>query len=153
MSEPIFRPARRDDIRAIVDMLADDTLGQAREDVSEPLNPAYLDAFDAIEANPNELLAVAEVDGTVVGCLQLTFLPGLARKGLWRGQIEGVRVASSMRGSGLGRKMMVWALEECRKRKCGLVQLTSDKSRTDAHRFYENLGFELSHVGMKIMLE
>jgi GNAT superfamily N-acetyltransferase len=149
----VIRPARREDIRAIVEVLADDRLGQEREDLSEPLNPAYLAAFEAIEASANELLVVADLDGRVVGCMQITFLPGLSRKGMWRGQIESVRVDSSMRGTGLGRRMMGWALEECRRRKCGLVQLTSDRSRTDAHRFYENLGFEMSHVGMKIILD
>ena len=149
----VIRPARRADTRTIVEMLADDRLGQEREDLSEPLDPAYLAAFEAIEASANELLVVADLDGRVVGCMQITFLPGLSRKGMWRGQIESVRIDSSMRGRGLGKRMMGWALDECRKRKCGLVQLTSDRSRTDAHRFYENLGFEMSHVGMKIMLD
>ncbi len=85
--------------------------------------------------------------------MQLTFLPGLSRKGMWRGLVEGVRVAISRRGTGLGRKMMAWAIEECRKRNCGMVQLTTDKSRNDAHRFYEALGFEASHEGMKLALD
>jgi GNAT superfamily N-acetyltransferase len=147
------RRARLQDVRAIVAMLADDHLGKSREDLSEPLSPAYADAFQAIDADPNQLLAVAEIDGELVGCIQLTFLPGLSRKGMWRGLVESVRVAGPLRGTGLGRRMMEWAIAECRRRGCGIVQLTTDKSRTDAHRFYESLCFEASHFGMKLMLD
>lgn len=152
-SSPRLRRARLADVGAIVALLADDDLGRAREDLSTPLSPAYTDAFQAIDSDPNQLLAVAEVDGQVVGCLQLTFQPGLSRKGMWCGLIEGVRVARTRRGGGLGRQMMAWAIEECRKRDCGMVQLTSDTSRKDAHRFYESLGFAASHVGMKMALD
>jgi GNAT superfamily N-acetyltransferase len=98
------------------------------------------------------VLAVAEQDGRVVGCLQISFIPGLSRLGMWRGQIEAVRVASGQRGSGLGKAMLAWAIEQCRARGCGLVQLTTDKRRPQAHRFYESLGFEASHEGMKLTL-
>ena len=150
--EPEFRRARLADVPAIVAMLADDDLGKTREDLSEPLASSYAAAFQAIDSDPNQLLAVAERGGEVVGCLQITFLPGLSRKGMWRGQIESVRIASSIRGSGLGRRMIGWALEECRTRNCGIVQLSTVKSRKDALRFYESLGFVASHEGMKLTL-
>lgn len=151
-SGPQPRPATQDDLPAIVALLADDALGRTREDPSLPLRAAYLDAFAAITRDPNQLLAVAEADGVVVGCLQITFIPGLSRIGLWRGQIESVRVASGWRGKGLGQRMIAWAIERCRERGCGVVQLTSDVRRLDAHRFYERLGFEKTHVGMKLDL-
>nr|WP_229789969.1 GNAT family N-acetyltransferase [Pilimelia terevasa] len=131
-------------------MLADDPLGAARESPDD-LTP-YAAAYAVIDADPHQLLAVAERDGRVVGTLQLTFLPGLARRGTTRAQIEAVRVASGERGSGLGATLMEWAVEQARDRGCGLVQLTSDSSRTDAHRFYERLGFKASHVGFKLDL-
>ncbi len=95
---------------------------------------------------------MAEQDGQIVGTMQLSFLPGLARRGALRAQIEAVRVAQSQRGSGLGAAMMGWAIEEARRRGCALVQLTTDKSRTDAHRFYARLGFVATHEGMKLAL-
>jgi ribosomal protein S18 acetylase RimI-like enzyme len=149
MSEIVFRRATAADVPAIVALLADDVLGAARE---APGDPAYDAAFAAIDASPNELLAVAERDGRVVGCLQITFLPGLSHRGAWRGQIEGVRIAAGERGSGLGRRMLAWAVEQCRARGCRMVQLTTNKTRTDARRFYESLGFRASHEGMKLDL-
>lgn len=145
-----FRKARRDDLAAIIRLLADDKLGQSREVVSEPVDARYEEAFAAIEADANQLLAVA-VDGNdgVVGCLQLSFIPGLSRTGMWRGQIESVRIADGQRGSGLGSAFIEWAVERAVERGCGLVQLTSDKARPDAIRFYENLGFVASHEGLK----
>jgi GNAT superfamily N-acetyltransferase len=151
-SRPAFRRARADDVPAIVAMLADDELGRGREDASLPLDPRYLVAFDEIDADPRELLAVAEADGEVVGCLQLTFLRGLSNLGALRGQIEGVRIASSRRGTGIGAAFVRWAVEECRARGCTVVQLTTDKRRADAHRFYGRLGFAASHEGMKLRL-
>lgn len=133
-------------------MLADDPLGRTRENPALPLDRRYEDAFAAIESSPHQLLVIAEMGAVPVGTLQLTFLPGISRLGEWRGQIEGVRIAASARGSGLGRAMVSWAVDECRRRGCGLVQLTSDASRTDARRFYESLGFVASHVGMKLHL-
>lgn len=152
MSEIFFRPAQASDVVGIVAMLADDDLGRLREDASTPLNTCYTEAFAAIESDPNQLLAVVELGGRLAGCLQLTFVPGLSRMGMWRGQIESVRIASGFRGQGLGRQMFEWAIHECRKRDCKLVQLTTDKSRADARQFYESLGFEASHEGMKLAL-
>jgi GNAT superfamily N-acetyltransferase len=147
-----FRAATAEDLPAILAMLIDDELGKLREDLSTPLNPAYLAAFDAIDRDPNQLLAVADRDGVVVGCFQLSFLAGLSHDGAWRGQIEGVRIAASQRGSGLGKAMMEWAIAQCRARGCRMVQLTTDKRRHDAHRFYARLGFVASHEGMKLEL-
>lgn len=152
MSDVSFRRATEADVAAIVALLADDGLGRGRENPALPLDRRYLDVFAALDSDPNQLLAVAERDGTVVGCLQLTFIPGLSRLGMWRGQIEAVRVAASERGTGLGGAMVGWAIERCRARGCGLVQLTTDKTRADAHRFYERLGFVASHEGMKLAL-
>lgn len=154
MTEPqlVFRRARQDDLPGIVAMLADDALGAGREDPSVPLNPRYTAAFTAIQQDPNQFLAVAEQGSHLVGCLQLSFIPGLSRLGLWRGQIESVRIASTHRGAGLGRAMFEWAIEQCRIQGCGLVQLTTDRARPDARRFYESLGFTASHDGMKLKL-
>jgi len=136
-----------------VALIAADQLGATRDGVRDDSDrAAYEQAFRAIDADPAHLLLVAESDGQVVGTMQLSFLPGLARRGALRAQIEAVRVAESTRGSGLGAGMMTWAIDEARRRGCALVQLTSDKSRTDAHRFYERLGFVASHEGMKLRL-
>ncbi|HKN95533.1 MAG TPA: GNAT family N-acetyltransferase [Pseudonocardiaceae bacterium] len=145
----MIRPARRDDVPAIVAMLADDPLGAERE---RPGDPAYLAAFDALADDPGQSLVVAESAGEVVGTLQLTFIPGLSRVGATRAQIEAVRVRSDMRGNGLGETMIRWAIDTARERGCVLVQLTTDASRVDAHRFYLRLGFRPSHVGMKLPL-
>ncbi|GAA0870751.1 GNAT family N-acetyltransferase [Brevundimonas basaltis] len=149
MDTVAFRRARAPDVPAIVALLADDPIGRLREDASEPLLAAYLDAFAAIEADPNQMLAVATAGERVVGTLQISFIPGLSRKGMWRGQIEGVRIAADLRGAGLGRRAFEWAIEACRARGCGLVQLTTDRKRPEAHRFYEQLGFTASHLGYK----
>ena len=146
MSDAVFRPAIATDLPAIVALLADDVLGAARE---RPGDPAYDAAFAAIAADANQLLAVADLRGRIVGCLQVSFIPGVSHRGAWRGQIESVRIGADQRGSGLGRRMMDWAIEQCRARGCRMVQLTTDKSRTDARRFYESLGFVASHEGMK----
>jgi GNAT superfamily N-acetyltransferase len=149
----ILRAARRADVPAIVALIAADQLGATRDGVRDETDlGAYLTAFEAIDADPAHILAVAESGGQVVGTMQLSFLPGLARRGSLRAQIEAVRVAASNRGSGLGAAMMAWAIDEARRRGCALVQLTSDKSRTDAHRFYRRLGFVASHEGMKLAL-
>lgn len=145
-----MRDAGATDIPAIVAMLADDMLGRDRE--AGIVDPAYLAAFAAIEADPNNRLLVAVQGGELVGCFQLTFIPGLGRGGAWRAQIESVRVAAASRGHGIGAAMMRWAIEQARERGCVLVQLTTDKRRGDAHRFYRRLGFEASHEGMKLAL-
>ncbi|ARO21984.1 N-acetyltransferase [Rhizobium sp. S9] len=145
-----FRLARLSDLAAIVRLLADDDLGAAREIVSDPVDARYLSAFAAIEADANQLLAVAtDASDQVLGCLQLSFLPGLSRTGMWRGQIESVRIARECRGGGLGAQFIEWAVAQCVERGCGLVQLTSDKTRKDSIRFYEKLGFVVSHEGLK----
>ncbi|PWJ83978.1 ribosomal protein S18 acetylase RimI-like enzyme [Pseudaminobacter salicylatoxidans] len=152
MSGIVFRRAREADLPAIVAMLADDELGKLREDTGLPLAQGYLAAFEAIDSDPNQYLAVATEGDAIVGTLQLTFIAGLSRKGALRGQIEAVRVAASHRSKGLGRKMFEWAIDECRTRGCILVQLTTDRDRLDAHRFYGRLGFEASHLGYKLKL-
>ena len=133
-------------------LLADDVLGQTRESPGPPPDPAYAQAFAAIERDPNQFMAVLEDAGEVVGYLQLTFIPGLSLKGMLRGQIESVRIASSRRGQGLGRVMLEWAIDECRRRGCGVVQLAMHKSRDDTLRFYKSLGFVASHEGFKLTL-
>jgi GNAT superfamily N-acetyltransferase len=147
-----FRPATAGDLAAIVALFADDPLGREREHDGPELHTRYREAFAVIERDPHQLLAVAERGNRILGVLQLTFIPGLTRSGMWRGQIEGVRVAAAERGSGIGRRMLEWAIDECRNRGCGLVQLTSDERRTDAHRFYEALGFRATHRGYKLPL-
>jgi len=147
-----FRRAAAEDLPALVALLADDPLGSGRESPGIPLDPGYIEAFAAIDRDPGQLLGVAERGGQVIGVLQLSFIPGLTRRGMWRGQIEGVRVAASERRSGVGRAMLEWAIGECRKRGCGMVQLTSDKRRSAAHDFYEALGFEATHEGYKLEL-
>lgn len=152
MIEIAFRRAEREDVAAIVAMLADDMLGNSREDTREPLAENYLRAFETIDIDPNQLLAVMTEADRVVGTLQLTFIPGLSRKGALRGQIEAVRVIRDRQGEGLGQKMIEWAVAQCRERGCIIVQLTTDRSRHDAHRFYERLGFKQTHLGYKIDL-
>jgi len=150
MTDVTIRRATAADIPAIVALLADDDIGVTRESPDD-LTP-YQRAFALIEADPLEFLAVAERAGEVIGTLQLSMLPGLSRKGALRAQIEGVRVARSARGLGLGETMLRWAIDEARDRGCVLVQLTSDKTRKDAHRFYGNLGFTATHEGFKLPL-
>ena len=151
-----LRHATAADLPAIVRLLADDSLGAGRER-AEDMEP-YRRAFEAIDADPSHLLIVGELmpaggaAGRVVATFQLSFLPGLSRQGAWRSQVEGVRVADSLRGQGLGNVMVHWAIDESRRRGCALMQLTTHKTRTAAHRFYERLGFEASHEGMKLAL-
>ncbi len=146
----VFRRARPSDLPAIVAMLADDILGQAREDDSLPLDSRYLEAYAAIAVSPDQYLMVADLDGEVIGTLQLTFLPGLSKKGAWRGLIEAVRVRADRRGLGLGACLIAKAVEACRRRGCATVQLTTDQRRLDAHRFYKRLGFKATHLGFKL---
>lgn len=148
-----IRNVRAADLPAIVALLADDVNGVRREDPSLPLDPAYEAAFTAIDADPNQELIVAEQGDRIVGTLQLSYLPGLGFKGAWRGQIESVRIASDLRGKGLGEQLITWAVERCRARGCRLVQLTSQANRLDAHRFYTRLGWDQSHLGFKLSLE
>ncbi|MFG3092171.1 GNAT family N-acetyltransferase [Streptomyces antibioticus] len=150
MGDLEIRPAMTEDVPAIVALLADDPLG-ARRESPDDLTP-YLTALERISADPNQRLVVAVREGRVVGTLQLTIVPGLSRRGATRSVIEGVRVHADERGSGLGTRFIEWAIEESRRENCQLVQLTSDSTRTDAHRFYERLGFEATHVGFKLSL-
>lgn len=150
MSDLEIRPAALPDIPAVVAMLADDPLGAQRESPDD-LAP-YRAAFQRLADDPNQHLVVAVRDGVVVGILQLTVIPGLSRRGSTRSIIEGVRIHTDERGSGLGTRLIQWAVDESRRQDCQLVQLTSDATRTDAHRFYERLGFIASHVGFKLAL-
>ena len=147
-----IRRARPDDLGAMVELLAADPLGAKRECLQTPLPASYAAAFAAIDRDPNQELVVACRGAAVVGVLQLTFLPYLTYCGGWRAQIEGVRIAASERGQGLGRRMLDWAVDRARTRGCHLVQLTTDKTRPQAKRFYEALGFVASHEGMKLNL-
>ncbi|APU41371.1 MULTISPECIES: GNAT family N-acetyltransferase [unclassified Streptomyces] len=148
--ELVIRPATEADLPAIVAMLADDPLGATRES-PEDLAP-YRTALERLTRDPNQHLVVAVRADRVVGTLQLTIVPGLSRKGSTRSIIEGVRVHADERGGGLGTRFIEWAIEKSRAEECALVQLTSDVTRTDAHRFYERLGFTASHVGFKLQL-
>ena len=142
-----IRRARRDDVDAIVNMLADDALGRARERIEDPLPASYFEAFDRVDRDPNLELVVAEEQGIVVGCLQLCILPGLSSQGASRALIEDVRVAAHRRGRGIGEQLVQWAVAEARK-SCKLIELLTHHTRVDAQRFYERLGFQRSHVGM-----
>jgi GNAT superfamily N-acetyltransferase len=145
-----FREATEADLPEIVRLLADDPLGAQRERHAEPLPQAYRDAFAHMRAQPGNRILLAVEDGSVVGCLQLTLIAGLSRQGLTRAQIEAVRVAKDRRGSGIGEALLRHAIGIARREGCGLVQLTTDRRREAAHRFYEKLGFVASHVGMKL---
>ena len=147
-----FRDATAGDLPAIVGMLAQDQIGGRRDDASEPLDPVYLRAFEAIAADPSQRLIVAEIDGRVVGTMQLSLLPGLLNRGAWRGQIEAVRIDDSVRGRGLGAAMIDWGVAWLRDNGCFMAQLTSNNDRVDAHRFYERLGWQKSHAGFKLYL-
>ncbi len=150
---PVFRRASRDDVPGIVRMLADDPLGARREAFASPLPESYYVAFEAIDRDANNELIVAELDGRIIGVLQMTFIPYLTYRGGWRALIEGVRIDSAVRSSGLGQKLFAWAIDRARQRSCHLIQLTSDKARPDAIRFYESLGFVSSHEGFKLHLD
>ncbi|MFG2868074.1 GNAT family N-acetyltransferase [Streptomyces sp. NPDC048338] len=150
MNDLQIRPATVGDLAAIVAMLADDPLGAQRESPDD-LTP-YTAAFERLAQDPNQHLVVATRGDKVVGTLQLTIVPGLSRRGSTRSVIEGVRIHSEERGSGLGTQLIEWAVGESRRQDCRLVQLTSDATRTEAHRFYERLGFEASHLGFKLSL-
>ncbi|MBZ9559970.1 MULTISPECIES: GNAT family N-acetyltransferase [unclassified Modicisalibacter] len=147
-----YRAARRDDLESLVSLLADDALGSRREDTAVPLNEAYIAAFEAIDRDANNQLLVAELDDRLVGMLQLTFIPYLTHTGSWRCLVEGVRIHEAFRGRGLGEQMFAHAIREARAKGCRVIQLTSDKQRPDAIRFYERLGFEATHEGFKLAL-
>jgi len=148
-----FRRARRSDLEAIVAMFADDELGRLREDPTLPLNDKYTSAFATIEGDDNQYMMVVEREGDLLGFLQITFIPYLSRQGSVRGQVESVRVDSNLRGQGIGTHMMKEAIRVCRERGCFLVQLTTDLKRQKTRKFYEDLGFETTHHGMKLVLQ
>lgn len=148
-----FRTASASDLPAIVRLLADDHLGAARERDSDPLPESYGKAFEALQRIGSEVILALDDEGVIIGCLQLMILPGLGQQGKWRAQIEAVRIASRLRGQGLGSQLIRHAIDRAREKGCKLVQLTSDNSRQGAHRLYERLGFKASHVGMKLPLD
>ena len=149
----IFRLATRADLPSIVRMLADDELGSQRERVENPLPESYNSAFEQINSDLNHELIVGEVDGEVIGTLHLMFLPSVSFQGGLRAQVESVRVDKRFQSQGIGSEMMKWSMERAKQRGAHVVQLTTHKSRVDAHRFYERLGFKGSHLGMKMSLK
>jgi GNAT superfamily N-acetyltransferase len=153
MTTPIFRPATRADLEAIIPLLADDDLSVGRELPDPPLDPRYLQAWADMAADPHQRPIIMKEDGRLIGNLQLTIIPGLAFRGTKRGLIESVRIASDRRGAGLGEALIRYAVELARAEGCRLVQLTSTNERTEAHRFYGRLGFEATHTGFKLRLE
>jgi ribosomal protein S18 acetylase RimI-like enzyme len=148
-----FRLAKRPDLPSIVRLLADDDLGSQRERYEDPLPEGYDSAFEQIEQDPNHELIVAERNGEVIGTLHLMFLPSLSYQGGLRAQIESVRVDKQFQSQGIGRAMMQWSMQRAKQRGAHIVQLTTHKTRADAHRFYERLGFQGTHLGMKLSLK
>ena len=147
-----YRAARPQDLPYLIGLVVEDSVVATNDDPADALHADYSAALAAIDASPTEELFVVELDGRPVGCFQLSYMPGLMRRGMWRGQIELVHVEGRRQGQGLGTEMMRWAVERCRERGCGMVQLTSNKKRLAAHRFYERLGFAKSHEGFKLYL-
>lgn len=153
MKQVLFRLARREDLPDIVRMLADDELGSQREKLEEPLPESYYTAFAQINSDLNHQLIVAESDGNVIGTLHLIFLPSISYRGGLRAQVESVRVDRKFQNQGIGSEMMKWTIGRAKERGAHIVQLTTHRSREDAHRFYARLGFEKSHLGMKLNLK
>ncbi|WP_175615136.1 GNAT family N-acetyltransferase [Piscibacillus halophilus] len=151
-SDIIFREATEQDLNKIVEMLANDALGSKRERYELPLPESYKDAFKAINSDPNNELVVACDEEKVIGVLQITFTPYITHQGGWRATVEGVRTLSSERSKGIGTKLIKWAIQRAKERNCHLVQLTTDKERPDAIRFYERIGFKATHEGLKFKL-
>lgn len=153
MKGVLFREAQIGDLHEIIRLLSDDDLGAGREEISDEPDPAYASAFEAISKDPHNTVFVVEREGKVVGCLQLTLIPNLSFTGAWRGQIEGVRIDKSMRGTGIGTEFFEWIIAKAKQSKCKIIQLTMNVTRKDAHRFYENLGFEPTHTGFKLYIK
>jgi ribosomal protein S18 acetylase RimI-like enzyme len=147
-----FREATEQDIPELIRMLVDDELGKLREDTTMPVSESYRLAFEQINRDPNNELIVVQSEQQIAGMLQLTFIPYLTHRGSWRCLIEGVRIHKNFRGCGLGTRFFEWAIERATERECAIVQLTSDKRRHDAIRFYERLGFKATHEGFKLRL-
>jgi ribosomal protein S18 acetylase RimI-like enzyme len=152
MGQLTARRAERGDLAAMLALISDDVLGKSRDLTASEDDPAYANAFEVISNDPNQLLLVAELAGNIIALLQITFIPGLSRRGAWRANIEVVRVNSAMRNRGIGGWLMRQAIDLARARGCALVQLTSDVQRQQAHAFYERLGFTPSHTGFKLKL-
>ncbi len=153
MEDITFRQATREDLPEIVRMLADDFLGATRERYENPLPESYVKAFEEIEADKNNELIVAETNGEIIGTLQITFTPSISFQGGKRATVESVRVDAKYRGQGIGKQLMQWAINRAREENCLLLQLTTNSERSEAHRFYKNLGFTGSHLGMKLYLK
>lgn len=151
MTALTYREATIDDLPFIIMQVVEDSVTPVDEDITAA-DPRYARAFDAIAADPNHEIWIVEQDGAPIASFQLSYIPGLMRRGGWRGLIEGVHVVRTHRGGGVGGEMMRWAIDRCRERGCVLVQLTSNKQRKDAHRFYERLGFAATHEGFKLTL-
>ncbi len=153
MNQVLFRLAKGEDLLDIVKMLADDELGSQREKMEEPLAESYYSAFEQISCDPNHELIVAELAGNVIGTLHLIFIPSISYQGRLRAQVESVRVDRKYQSQGIGSEMMKWTIRRAQERGAHIMQLTTHKSRQDAHRFYERLGFKGSHLGMKLSLK
>lgn len=147
-----FRDARPADLPFLIALIVEDSVVDTGDDPADAMHADYVGALAAMDRDPNQEMLIAELDGERVGCFQLTYIPGLMRRGSWRGTVEVVHIRADKRNLGLGSEMMRWAIERCRERNCGMVQLTSNKKRLDAHRFYERLGFRKSHEGFKYYL-
>lgn len=150
--ELVFRLAKKEDLLAIIRMLADDSLGSSREKVGDEVPDKYIQAFERICADPNQELTIVEMNGEAVATFQLSFIPGLTYQGGIRAQVEAVRTHSNYRGQGIGTKVFAYIINRAKEKGCHMVQLTTDKQRPDAIRFYETLGFTASHEGMKLKL-
>jgi len=144
-----YRAAKPEDLPFIVGLIVEDSVVATDDNPADAMHPDYTKALAAMDADPNQEMFVVEDNGQAIGCFQLSYLPGLMRRGMWRGQIEVVHVSEALRNRGYGSQMMRWALRRCREKGCGMVQLTSNKKRLDAHRFYVRLGFQQSHEGFK----
>ena len=151
--QPVMRRANRHDLPRIIELLQQESLdGERREDLGPPLPQRYYEALAEIEADPDNDIIVAEMDGHVVGTFQITLIRHLEREAELVAEIESVVVDEPFRGRKIGEAMMRWAIDSARTRGCSRVQLTSNRARTDAHRFYERLGFVPGYIGMKLVL-
>ncbi len=152
MNKINIRIAKKEDLQAIVKLIADDDIVGSREIYSEPLNEIYIKAFDTIDKDSNNELIIAESESKILGTLQITYIPYIINKGQYRALIEAVMISQESTGMGIGTKMMKWAIQLAKDKKCCIVQLTTNKKRLDAHRFYERLGLKSTHEGMKLEL-
>lgn len=147
-----YRKAVEADLPYIVQLLTEDAVRVTDDRPDEPFHPRYVAAMRELDSDPNQMMMLAVLNGETVGTIQLTFIPGIAGLGTKRCLVEAVHISPAHRSKGLGTQMIQWAMEQARHRGCGMVQLTSNKKRLDAHRFYERLGFLKSHEGFKYYL-